>query len=292
MLEEMKQDENNPPAALQERTYVPHAVLAFVFLLIAGLAGTEIYSISQIRSLRDSQRAYEIAARSETDQKLAARVAEVQGANSQALDNLKAELDYAAKKMGSTGSQLKRARTMLSSLQKEQQDQANELKQEISTKADAQQVGALTDDVSATKTDLSNTKKLVDDTRNDLGMARSEFGTLIARNHDDIEQLRKMGERDYFEFTLTKNKQGKVAGVGLTLTKVNLKHHRFNMNVLMDDMTVEKKDRTIDEPIFFTVAGSKKFYELVVNQVQSNQVKGYISTPKGVTQVADERSGG
>ena len=56
--------------------------------------------------------------------------------------------------------------------------------------------------------------------------------------------------------------------------------------MLVDDLNIEKKDRTINEPIFFYVNGSKKPYELVVNSVQSNQVKGYVSTPKGVTQLA------
>jgi hypothetical protein len=177
-------------------------------------------------------------------------------------------------------------------LQKQQEDNANDLKQEISQKADAQQVGALTEDVSAAKTSLDQTKKLVDDTRSDLGMTRSEFGTLIARNHDDIEQLRKMGDRDYFEFTLARNKQQSVAGVGLVLKKANAKRHRFNLNLLADDMVIEKKDRTINEPVFFSTAASKKFYELVVNQVQSDVVKGYVSTPKGAVTVAAERSEG
>jgi hypothetical protein len=193
--------------------------------------------------------------------------------------------------MGSTGNQLRRARLSLTQLQKEQQDEASQLKQEISAKADVQQLDALNQNLTDAKSDLNNTRKLVDDTRNDLGMARSEFGTLIARNHDDIEQLRKMGDRDYFEFTLPRNKEEKVAGVRLTLKKVNTRRHRFTLNLLVDDMVVEKKDRTINEPVFFTVAGSKKFYELVVNEVKSDQVKGYLSTPKGVTEMA-ARSGG
>ena len=122
-------------------------------------------------------------------------------------------------------------------------------------------------------------------------MARSEMGTLIARNHDDIEYLRKLGDRDYFEFTLTKNQPAKVAGVGLTLKKTNVKRYRFNLATLVDDMEVERKDCTINSPVYFYVNGSKKPYELVVNSVGSNQVKGYLSTPKGVTQVASRSEG-
>ena len=65
-----------------------------------------------------------------------------------------------------------------------------------------------------------------------------------------------------------------------------MKRHRFNLELLADDVQVEKKDRTINEPIFFYVSGSKRPYELVVNEVKPNQVKGYLSTPKGATEVA------
>jgi hypothetical protein len=118
------------------------------------------------------------------------------------------------------------------------------------------------------------------------------MGTLIARNHDDIEQLRKMGERDYFEFTAGRKSLVHVGGVALTLTKTNVKRHRFNLELLADDLQVEKKDRTINEPIFFYVSGSKRPYELVVNEVKPEQVKGYLSTPKGAKEVAARSQGG
>jgi hypothetical protein len=124
-------------------------------------------------------------------------------------------------------------------------------------------------------------------------MARSEMGTLIARNHDDIETLRKLGERDYLEFTAGRKNPVKVGGVSLTLTKTNVKAHRFNLALQADDVRVEKKDRTVNEPIFFYVSGSKRPYELVVNEVKPNQVKGYLSTPKGAREVAaSSQSGG
>src|SRR5208337_5353473 len=138
-----------------------------------------------------------------------------------------------------------------------------------------------TQDVSTTKTDLSSTQKTVSTLASDLGMARSEMGTLIARNHDDIEYLRKLGDRDYFEFTLTKNQPAKVAGVGLTLKKTNPKRYQFTVATLVDDMQVDRKDCTINSPVFFYVNGSKKPYELVVNSVASETVKGYMSAPKG-----------
>ena len=112
-------------------------------------------------------------------------------------------------------------------------------------------------------------------------MARSEMGNLIARNHDDIEYLRKIGDRDYFEFTLTKDKPEKVDGVNLTLKKTNVKHYRFTLATLVDDMQVDRKDCNVNSPVYFYVNGSKKPFELVVNRVESSQVKGYISAPEG-----------
>jgi len=173
---------------------------------------------------------------------------------------------------------------MVAGLQKRQQQQADELKKEIAKKADDEELGALSQNVSTTQTDLASTKQNVDQLSKDLGMARSELGTLIARNHDDIEALRKLGDRDYFEFTLTKNERQNIAGLGLTLKKTNVKHNRFDLNLLADDLQVEKKGRSVNEPIFFYLAGSKKPYELVVNKVESDRVTGYISTPKGATQ--------
>jgi len=70
-----------------------------------------------------------------------------------------------------------------------------------------------------------------------------------------------------------------------------VKRHRFNLALLADDMEIEKKDRSVNEPIFFYLRGSKRFYELVVNKVESGKVMGYISTPKGAVQVASRSEG-
>jgi len=268
------------------------SIFMVIFLIMAGLLVGEVYSIKQTDSLRDATTAAQAKERADLEDQLSTKVAAVENSSAQALEAMKTELDHTADRMGTTGKQLGHARALLTKLQKDQEDQSNELKQEISTKADQQQVGALTEDVSATKTDLESTKKVVNDTKTDLGMARSEFGTLIARNHDDLEQLRKMGERDYYEFTLPRNKEQSVAGVGLVLKKVNTKWHRFDVNLVADDMTIQKKNRTVNEPIFFAVKDSKRFFELVVNSVTTNQIKGYISTPKGLETASTPATGG
>jgi hypothetical protein len=266
-----------------------------IFLVLAALAVGEIITVNKMSTLRDQMTTQQNQLREDLTGQLrnqvANRLTAIERQNAQQLDAVKTELDGTAKRMGAQGGELKRARTMVAQLQDQQRAQTAQLKQELDTKADEQQVGALTQDVSSTKTDLDTTKKNVSTLAADLGMARSEMGTLIARNHDDIEYLRKMGDRDYFEFTLTKTQPVKVAGVGLTLKKTNVKRYRFSLDTLADDMTVERKDCSINAPVYFYVNGSKKPYELVVNSVGSNQVKGYISTPKGVTEVASRSEG-
>ena len=257
-------------------------VFAVLGLLVIG----EVYSFSKlgsIGSIQAQQATLQKQVQDSRDQ-LATKLSSLEDANAQQLDALRSELDSTAKKMGSNGNSLARARKLVAKLQQETQAENDQLKQDltqqIAKKADSDQVNAVSQDVAATKSDLGSTKQNLDTLKNDLGMARSEMGTLIARNHDDIETLRKLGERNYYEFSLTKNQEQKVAGIGMMLKKTNVKKHQFNLNLLADDMQIAKNGRTIDEPIFFSTSNSKSFYELVINKVNQNQVSGYVSTPK------------
>jgi hypothetical protein len=79
--------------------------------------------------------------------------------------------------------------------------------------------------VDGVRTDLSGTQ-------NDLKMARSELGTLIARNHEDVEQLRRLGERDYIEFTIdSKNKPQKVGSFVVELRGTNVTKKRYSVSL-------------------------------------------------------------
>ncbi len=146
---------------------------------------------------------------------------------------------------------------------------------QLATKANTEDVNKLNGDVSGVKTDL-------DATKNNLQMARSEMGTLIARNHDEIDQLRRMGQRDYFEFSITR-KAGpqKVGNIQVELRDTNTKKNQYTINVLADDKSFEKKNRSVNEPIFFYTGGSRAALELVVNKVTKTTAAGYLSMPKG-----------
>jgi hypothetical protein len=114
-------------------------------------------------------------------------------------------------------------------------------------------------------------------------MARSELGTLIARNHDEIDSLRRLGEREYVEFTIQgKNKPQKIGNGNLSveLRSVNTKKNQFTVALVVDDVRTEKKNRTVNEPIVFYSRGSHQADEFVVNQVAKDKISGYISMPK------------
>jgi chromosome segregation ATPase len=151
---------------------------------------------------------------------------------------------------------------------------------QMSSKIDG--VGASVDSV---KTDLQSTKAVVDKTAADLQRATGDMGVisgLIATNGKEIQQLRAMGDRNIYEFTISK-KAGmqKVGDVQIRLTKTDPKHNRYTVAVMADDKLVEKKDKTTNEPVqFYAAAGSRTPYEVVVNEVDKDTIKGYMATPK------------
>ncbi len=164
---------------------------------------------------------------------------------------------------------------------------ATSVKAELAGKANAEDVNRLNGDVTGVKSDL-------DATKNSIQMARSEMGTLIARNHDEIDQLRRMGQRDYFEFTVQrKGGATKVGTIQIQLKDTNTKKNRYTINVLADDSSFEKKDRSVNEPIFFYTGGTRAALELVVNKVTKSTATGYLSVPKaaGATSASTATSG-
>ena len=157
---------------------------------------------------------------------------------------------------------------------------ATSVKAELATKANSDDVNKLNGDVNGVKTDL-------DAAKNSIQMARSEMGTLIARNHDEIDQLRRMGQRDYFEFTVQrKSGATKVGSIQIELKDTNTKKNRYTINVLADDNSFEKKDRSVNEPIFFYTGGTRAAIELVVNKVTKSTATGYLSVPKAAAGAA------
>jgi hypothetical protein len=156
-------------------------------------------------------------------------------------------------------------------------DYSNKLRSvqsELATKAGA-------DDVKSLGGDVNDVKGRLESTKNNLDATRTEFSTLIARNHDEIDELRRMGERNHVDFTLNgKGDRSKVGDVMLELRDTNVKKNQFTIALYVDDLRVEKKDRAIDEPIYFYTRGTRAPSELVVNQIGKNKVVGFVSILK------------
>jgi hypothetical protein len=52
---------------------------------------------------------------------------------------------------------------------------------------------------------------------------------LIATNHDELEELKHKGDRNYFEFTLQKGAPRRTVGtIKLQLKKVDVKHSKYH----------------------------------------------------------------
>jgi uncharacterized coiled-coil DUF342 family protein len=181
------------------------------------------------------------------------------------------------------------ADAVASQLAKKTAQQAQELSAELgkvkeSAEDAANRIDGVTSDVGTVKTDVASTKSSLDETRSDLQRTRGDMGVmsgLVATNSKQIQELRDLGDRNIYEFTLAKNgKMQKVGDIELTLKKADTGHNRFTLDVLADDKRVEKKDRTINEPVQFYTSKAHQPYEIVVNTVRKDQVVGYLATPK------------
>jgi chromosome segregation ATPase len=148
------------------------------------------------------------------------------------------------------------------------------------------QVGGVKTDVDGIKTEIASDKTQLDQHTADLKRVLGDMGVmsgLIATNSKDLNALRELGERNYYEFTLSKgNKSTRVGNLNISLKKADMKRNRYTLDVMADDKMVEKKDRTINEPVQIYVSGSKQPNEIVINEVKKDSVTGYLAAPKVV----------
>ncbi len=210
--------------------------------------------------------------------------------------SLQDDLTTVTKRLRITQADLKKARTEAEQIREDSAQKlaamTTDVQQELSAKASTSDVQAVTGTVTVVRTDLDATRTDLEATKQNLNMTKSELGTLIAKNHDDVEELRRLGERDYVEFTIEgKNKEQKVGNINVTLRSTNPSKNQFNVMLVVDDKRTENRSRNINQPIFFTTRGGKQPLEFVVNQVEKDKITGYISIPKSVQQSASTSTG-
>jgi hypothetical protein len=213
--------------------------------------------------------------------------AQLEQANSRIAD-LKGQLDVTSQKIGMTQTELAEARSRAEAIRKQQIASDQKLTQEITSaqKESEEKIGAVATEVGGAKKDIESTRSDLEVTKSKLDRATGDMGVmsgLIARNHDDLEELKRKGDRNYYEFTVQKSKTPQRVGpVQMSLNKSDQKKSKYTMTVLVDDKAIEKKDKTAGEPVQFYVKGSARLtpYEIVVFDVGKNQITGYLATPK------------
>ena len=203
---------------------------------------------------------------------------------------LQSDLGVVEKRLRVTQGDLKKAREEEAKIRDEAAQKLAQMDTDVKTQLATK---ASTDDLNTVNGNVNNVKTDLEGTKTDLKMARSELGTLIARNHEEIDVLRRMGERDYVEFTVDgKNKPQKVGSITVELRAVNPKNNRFTVALTVDDVRTEKRDRTVNEPVVFYPRGSHQADEFVVNSVAKNKISGYISVPKNPPSTTANATGG
>ncbi len=219
---------------------------------------------------------------------------------------LNSDLNVVSKKMGVTAQELEEAQAVALQLKQEnaqlarrlrakadsktvlkyhndQTTQLNAVQQEATTKIDGitGEVRIVRADLDTTRTDLKSTRSDLNATREEMANNHRELGTLIARNSTELGELRRRGERDYVEFDIKKSNQFKRVGdVLIQLQSTDVKRHKYAVVINADDTAIQRKDRTANEPVAFLVGRERVRYELVVNFVDKDRIRGYISAPK------------
>lgn len=262
-----------------ENAGTPRWIAVLFGVLFAGLALLAYAGHSVQSRLEQGQ------AKAEDQNKIL--TAQLEQANTRLAD-IKGQLDVTSQKVGMTQAEVADAKSRAESIRKLQVASDQKLTAQISSaqKESEEKIGVVATDLTGAKKDIETTRGDLEATKSKLERANGDMGVmsgLIARNHDDVEELKRRGDRNYYEFTVQKAKTAQRVGpVQMTLNKTDQKKSKYTVTVLVDDKSIEKKDKTSGEPVQFYVKGAARQspYEIVVFEVGKNQISGYLSTPK------------
>ena len=253
----------------------------WIFLILGVLVAGMIYLVYAQNASRKALEAKVDGANTRAD----VLAQKIEQADSRIAD-LKGQLDVTSQKLGLTEAELARARDIAQSVKKQQASAEQELNAKIEkgqqenaaklTQVSSEVSGAKTD-IEATKKDLEATKAKMDRTIGDMNV----MSGLIARNKEEVEELKRRGERNIFDFDVSKNKAPqKVGPILIRLKKVDTKKSKYTMDVIADDKTIEKKDKNALEPVQFYTRSTHQLFEIVVFDTSKDKITGYLSTPK------------
>ena len=279
----MTYEPNEPNEPTTRRTH-PAWYVAIV-LALAGNAALLVHSHNLANSLTEMQQSTQAELAKLQDQ-VARNTAEsarhVDGVAQETRESVAAAQDQALKEARRSNAALSAKLAAQQRVQKQVSGQLDELKQANNTAAS--RLDQINGEVGGVKSDVASTKAQVEGHGSELKRMNGDMGVmsgLIATNGKELAALRELGERNYIEFDLKKKSAPqKVGGIQLTVTKADPKRNRFTLNVIADDKRVEKRDRTINEPVQLYVSGTRQPLEIVVNDVKKDEVVGYLAVPK------------
>ena len=196
-------------------------------------------------------------------------------------EQLRADQERAKEQLASTANELatKANATEVAQVRQEASSKLAEVQQSADTK-----IGSVSGEVTKVAANLDATRADLAASRREISDVRTTLSQQIARNSGELADLRKKGERDFFEFDITKPKKStdmsRVGDILLQLRRTDTKKAKYDVLIQVDDSKLEKKDRTANEPVQFLVGRDKLRYELVVNFVDKDRIRGYLSAPK------------
>ena len=277
------------------------AATNFVLVLALG------YGLSSINGTL-TNRIAKVESANEEIQAANEKILEVRSvANDKTMQDVLADLDLVKKNVGMTAVELNNAQKQAQTLKQQQELSSKQFATQLASKANSSDVDVVrqeaTNQIAEVQRDsdakygtvsgeVTGIKRDLLATRDDLGRQLTDVTNVlnerIAKNSGELAELRKKGDRDYFEFDIRKNSKqpfNRVADLQLALLKTDPKKHRYNVAIQVDDNRLEKKDRTANEPVQFLVGRDP--YEVVVNSVEKDRIRGYVSAPKDKVQTTE-----
>ena len=261
------------------------------------------YSISATRHSVDSVQ-QRISTLESTADSTAHQLALFRDSSKEEATEIASKLDAVTQRLGVTAGDLQKARQQFAQRIKQHQESVdNKLTTELATKASSTDVdavrqeavsklavvqevqkdadaklGNVSNDVTVVKGDLASARR---DFARDLSDVKTTLNDGIARNAAELALLRKKGERDYLDLDIrTKTAFQRIGDIQISVTKTDPKRQKYSVVILADDNHLEKRDRTVNEPVQFMVGHDQLRYEMVINAVNKDRIQGYLSTPK------------
>ena len=263
------------------------------------------YSLSATRHSVDSVQ-QRISTLESTTDSTAHQLAQFRDSSKEEATEIASKLDAVTQRLGVTAGDLQKARQQFAQRIKQHQESVdNKLTTELATKASSTDVdafrqeavsklavvqevqkdadaklGNVSNDVTVVKGDLASARR---DFARDLSDVKTTLNDGIARNAAELALLRKKGERDYLDLDIRRDPKTafqRIGDIQISVTKTDPKRQKYSVMILADDNHLEKRDRTVNEPVQFMVGHDQLRYEMVINAVNKDRIQGYLSTPK------------